>query len=178
MLLALLGMIMTVYAGGKQEAAEKVAAPTVIRFLWFTDGPDKPAIEGLVAKFNQMDPTVKVEFSIVPYGELNQLLTTQAAAGQAPDIARVTEPYRFFQYTLDIRSYLKNKNFTKEFMDEPMKILTGPNGEIYGIPHDLTMNGPFVNVSLFKKAGVPLPTSDKVTWEEWMKLAKEVKDKP
>ncbi|MBP7495589.1 MAG: sugar ABC transporter substrate-binding protein [Spirochaetales bacterium] len=176
-LLALLGMIMTVYAGGKQEAAEKVSAPTVIRFLWFTDGPDKPAIEGLVAKFNQIDPTVKVEFSIVPYGELNQLLTTQAAAGQAPDIARVTEPYRFFQYTLDIRSYLKNKNFPKEFMDEPLKILTGPNGEIYGIPHDLTMNGPFVNVSLFKKAGVPLPASDKVTWEEWMKLAKEVKDK-
>ena len=32
-LLALLGMIMTVYAGGKQEAAEKVSAPTVIRFL-------------------------------------------------------------------------------------------------------------------------------------------------
>jgi ABC-type glycerol-3-phosphate transport system substrate-binding protein len=39
------------------------------------------------------------------------------------------------------------------------------------------MNGPFVNVSLFKKAGVALPSSDKVTWEEWMKLAKEVKEK-
>ncbi|MFQ3621262.1 MAG: extracellular solute-binding protein [Spirochaetales bacterium] len=169
----LIGFVM---AAGKKESAP-AAQPTTVRFVWFTDGPDKPAIEGLVAKFNQANPNIKVEFSIVPFAELNQLLTTQAAAGQAPDMARVTEPYRFFQYTLDIRPNLKNANFPKEFMDEPMKLVTGPNGEVYGIPHDLTMNGPFVNVSLFKQAGVPLPTSDKVTWDEWMQLAKQVKEK-
>ncbi|MCX7787411.1 MAG: extracellular solute-binding protein [Spirochaetes bacterium] len=176
--LLLMLSIVTVFAAGKQEGKQAASAqPTIVRFVWFTDGPDKPAIEGLVAKFNQANPDIKVEFSIVPFAELNQLLTTQAAAGQAPDMARVTEPYRFFQYTLDIRANLKNANFPKEFMDEPMKLVTGANGEIYGIPHDLTMNGPFVNVSLFKKAGIPLPTSEKVTWDEWMQLAKQVKEK-
>jgi len=151
------------------------AQVTTLRFLWFTDGPDKPAIEGLVKRFNDTNPDIKVEFSIVPFAELNQLLVTQASAGQAPDLARVTEPYRFFQHTLDLRSHLKNANFVKEFLDEPVKSVTGERGEFYGIPHDLTMNGPFVNVSLFKKAGVELPKGERVTWEEWMAAAVKVK---
>ena len=150
------------------------AQVTTLRFLWFTDGPDKPAIEGLVKRFNDTNPDIKIEFSIVPFAELNQLLVTQASAGQAPDLARVNEPYRFFQYTLDLRPYLKNKNFAKDFLDEPMRMVTGERGELYGIPHDLTMNGPLVNVSLFKKAGVDLP-KDRATWEDWMTAAAKVK---
>ncbi len=152
-----------------------MAQTRVLRFLWFTDGPDRPAIEGLVKKFNDTNPDVTVEFSIVPFAELNQLLLTQASAGQAPDLARVNEPYRFFQYALDLRPHLKNAGFAKEFLDEPMKMVLGQKGEIYGIPHDLTMNGPLVNVSLFKKAGVELPKGDRVTWEAWMDAAAKVK---
>ena len=148
-----------------------------VRFLWFTDGPDKPAIEGLVAKFNQANPDVKIEFSIVPFAELNQLLTTQAAAGQAPDLARVSEPYRFFQYTLDTRPYLTDKRFADKFLPGPMAMVTGAKGELYGIPHDLTVNAPFINVSLFKKAGIAVPTGDRLTWADWMKLAQQVKEK-
>ncbi len=151
------------------------AQVTTLRFLWFTDGPDKPAIEGLVKRFNDTNPDIKIEFSIVPFAELNQLLVTQASGGQAPDLARVSEPYRFFQYTLDLRPHLKNPNFAKEFLDEPVKMVTGEKGEVYGIPHDLTMNGPLVNVSLFKKAGVALPKGERVTWEVWMAAAAKVK---
>jgi alpha-1,4-digalacturonate transport system substrate-binding protein len=152
-----------------------MAQTRVLRFLWFTDGPDKPAIEALVKKFNDTNPDVTLEFSIVPFAELNQLLLTQASAGQAPDLARVNEPYRFFQYALDLRPHLKNAGFAKEFLDEPMKMVLGQKGEVYGIPHDLTMNGPLVNVSLFKKAGVELPKGDRVTWEAWMDAAAKVK---
>jgi alpha-1,4-digalacturonate transport system substrate-binding protein len=166
--LLILGMALV--AGSSAEAQV-----TTLRFLWFTDGPDKPAIEGLVKRFNDTNPDIKIEFSIVPFAELNQLLVTQASGGQAPDLARVTEPYRFFQHTLDLRPHLKNPNFVKEFLDEPVKSVTGERGEFYGIPHDLSMNGPLVNVSLFKKAGVALPKGERVTWEEWMAAAAKAK---
>ncbi len=165
-------ILLGLFVAGLASAEAQV---TTLRFLWFTDGPDKPAIEGLVKRFNDTNPDIKVEFSIVPFAELNQLLVTQASAGQAPDLARVTEPYRFFQHTLDLRPHLKNKNFVKEFLDEPVKSVTGERGEFYGFPHDLTMNGPLVNVSLFKKAGVDLPKGERVTWEEWMAAAAKVK---
>ena len=165
-------ILLGLFVAGLTPAAAQV---TTLRFLWFTDGPDKPAIEGLVKRFNDTNPDIKVEFTIVPFAELNQLLVTQASAGQAPDLARVTEPYRFFQHTLDLRPHLKNKNFVKEFLDEPVKSVTGAGGEFYGFPHDLTMNGPLVNVSLFKKAGVDLPKGERVAWEEWMAAAAKVK---
>ena len=165
-------ILLGLFVAGLTPAEAQV---TTLRFLWFTDGPDKPAIEGLVKKFNDANKDITVEFSIVPFAELNQLLVTQASAGQAPDLARVTEPYRFFQHTLDLRPHLKNKNFVKEFLDEPVKSVTGERGEFYGFPHDLTMNGPLVNVSLFKKAGVALPKEERASWEEWMAAAAKVK---
>jgi len=162
----IVGIVLLLFAFLAVWSGPAIAQTQVLRFLWFTDGPDKPAIEALVKRFNDTNPDVRIEFSIVPFAELNQLLLTQASAGQAPDLARMTEPYRFFQYALDLRPHLKNAGFAKEFLDEPMKMVLGQKGEVYGIPHDLTMNGPLINVSLFKKAGVDLPKGERVTWEE------------
>ncbi|MFP4011537.1 MAG: ABC transporter substrate-binding protein [Spirochaetaceae bacterium] len=156
-------------ASGQAEGEE---AETTISFVWFTDGPDKAAIEGLVADYEEENPNVNIDFSIVPYGELNQLLQTQASAGEAPDLARVTEPYRFFEFGLDLRPYVSD-GFADEFLDDPMGLITGPDGEVYGFPHDMTMNGPFINVSLFEEAGVEIPEGD-VPWETWFELAHEV----
>ncbi|MEW5956183.1 MAG: extracellular solute-binding protein [Chloroflexota bacterium] len=160
----------------KTSAAAPQAAGevTTLRFVWFTDGPDQPAIEKLVAQFNQANPDIKIEFSIVPFADLNQLLQTQAAAGEAPDLARVTEPPRFHQYALDLRPYLSNPDLPGEFLAQPMTMVTGPNGEVYGIPHDFTLNGPFVNLSLFEQAGVALPTEECVGWETWADLGSQV----
>lgn len=43
--LLVLGMVLL--AGSSAQAQV-----TTLRFLWFTDGPDKPAIEALVRRFN------------------------------------------------------------------------------------------------------------------------------
>jgi alpha-1,4-digalacturonate transport system substrate-binding protein len=162
------------------EAAKPTAAATAqstttsLRFVWFTDGPDQQAIEELITKFNAANPDTSVDLSIVPYKDLNQLLQTQATAGQAPDVARTSDPVLFRQYGLDLRPHLKDKDFSKAFLDAPQKMVTGANGEVFGFPHDFTMNGPFVNVSLFKKAGVELP-GDKATWDDWVAATTKVK---
>lgn len=149
-------------------------APTTLRFVWFTDGPDLQAIEKLIREYNAKNPGTIVELSIVPFAQLDQLLTAQAAAGRAPDLARVTNPPRFYEHALDLRPHLSTPGFAAQFLDEPMKLMTGPAGEIYGVPHDFTLNGPFVNVSLFRKAGVALPTEACVSWERWATLARQV----
>ncbi|MFW5642463.1 MAG: ABC transporter substrate-binding protein [Alkalispirochaeta sp.] len=170
MVIAMLVVPMTLMASGQAEEGE--AEATTIRFVWFTDGPDKPAIEGLVAEYEEQNPDVEVDFSIVPYAELNQLLQTQATAGEAPDLVRVTEPYRFYEFGLDLRPYVGD-GFADEFLDDPIGLITGPNGEVYGFPHDMTMNGPFINVSLFEEAGVDIPEGE-VSWETWFNLAHDV----
>ena len=163
---------MAVAARGAAE--DETAETTTLTFAWFTDGPDQPAIEALVAEYEELNPDVEIDFSIVPFAELNQLLRTQATAGQAPDLARVTEPYRFTEFGLDLRPYLPS-DFASQFLSQPMDLVTGAGGEIYGFPYDLTMNGPFINVTLFEQAGVEIPTGD-VPWETWFELAEQVRD--
>ncbi len=151
------------------------AAPTPLRFVWFTDGPDLEAIQKLVRQFNAKHSDVQVELTVVPYAQLNQLLLTRAAAGNAPDVARVTEPGRFFPYLLDLRPHLTDRQFASAFLAPAMKAVHGDRGELYGIPHDFTVNGPFVNVTLFKKAGLALPSEQCVTWETWASLAEKAR---
>ncbi|HXX39805.1 MAG TPA: extracellular solute-binding protein [bacterium] len=156
-------------------ASSMAAVPSqqvdTLRFVWFTDGPDLPAIQALVDVFNAKNPDIKVDLSIVPFAQLNTLLTTQAAAGQAPDVARVTEPYRFDSYALDLRPYLQDKSFPKAFLAAAQVLTTLPNGAVFGFPSDFTMNGPFINLSLVQKAGLSLPKGDRVSWSDWMDLA-------
>jgi alpha-1,4-digalacturonate transport system substrate-binding protein len=152
-------------------AASPAPLVDTLRFVWFTDGPDLPAIQALVSVFNSKNPDVKVDLAVVPFPQLNTLLLTQAAAGQAPDVARVTEPYRFNAYALDLRPYIQDKDFPKAFLPAEQALTTLPNGAVFGFPHDFTMNGPFINLSLVKKAGLSLPTGDRVPWSAWVDLA-------
>jgi len=55
-----------------------------------------------------------------------------------------------------------------------MSLTTLPSGAVFGFPDDLTMNGPFINLTLVKKAGLALPKGDKVSWATWMDLATKV----
>jgi len=148
-----------------------------LRFVWFTDGAgDQQGIEAAIQQFNATNSDIEVELSIIPYAQETQLLVTQAEARQAPDLARVDENFRFPQYMLDLRPYLQDKNFAKQFLTEAMTVTTGLNGEIYGIPHDFTVDGPFVNLSLVKKAGLKLPEGSRVSWNTWLDLAIKVKN--
>jgi alpha-1,4-digalacturonate transport system substrate-binding protein len=155
------------------------AAPRVdtLRFVWFTDGPDMLAIEGLVADFEARNPDVRVDLAVVPFAELNTILTAQAEAGRAPDLARVTEPPRFSRWALDLRPHLRERDFGKNFLDDSAGVVTGPNGEVYGFHHDFTLNAPFINMSLVKRAGLRLPAKDRVSWKEWFDLARQVKER-
>ncbi len=153
------------------------AAPATVdtlRFVWYTNGSDLQAIQALVTVYNSQNPDTKVELSVVPFANLDTLLTTQASAGQAPDLARVTAPSLYDNYALDLRPYFQDKAFPKQFLAEPMSLTTLPNGAVFGFPHDLTMNGPFINLTLVKKAGLALPKGDKVSWATWMDLASKV----
>lgn len=152
------------------------AAPTMdtLRFVWYTNGDDLRAIQALVTVYNSQNPDTKVELSVVPFAQLDTLLTTQASAGQAPDLARVTAPYLYNNYALDLRPYFQDKSFPRAFLPAAMALTTLPNGAVFGIPHDFTMNGPFLNLSLVKKAGLALPKGPRVSWVQWMDLATKV----
>jgi alpha-1,4-digalacturonate transport system substrate-binding protein len=173
--LVLCGLVVASIVSGVAPPLAGAAASGMVklRFVWFTNGPDLPAVQSVIKEFNAKNPDIQVDLAIVSYAELNQLLITQAEAGQAPDLARVSEHFRYYKYMLDLRPYLHDKEFAKAFIPEAMAVTSGPAGEVYGIPHDFTVDGPFINVTAVKKAGLEVPTAARVSWNEWIDLAKK-----
>lgn len=148
----------------------------MLEIVWFANGPDQPAIEKLLAQFNAENEGVQVVLRLVPFPQLDDILRAELDSGQAPDVARITAPQLYVDDGLDIRPYLSDPAILQAFIPQPMGLMTGPDGKIFGIPHDFTLNGPFVNVSLFEEAGVSLPEDECVSWETWAELATQVRD--
>ena len=84
----------------------------------------------------------------------------QVEAGSPPDLARVTNLAQFQGYFLDPRPYLSNAaaweaNWSPAFLGALRK--PDDTTGLYGFPTQFTVSGPFINLTLFEQAGVPVP---------------------
>ena len=140
-----------------------------ITYLYFTDGPDEAATRGLLKEF-ETKTGGKVDLQIVPFADLQQSLQARLSGGNAPDVARLADLAPFRDDLMDL-SGVVGKDYTNEFLAGPASAVKDGD-KIIAVPNDLTMNGPFINVDLFKKAGVAIPT--KWTWDEMVADAKKV----
>jgi alpha-1,4-digalacturonate transport system substrate-binding protein len=157
------------------------AAQVELRFAWYNDGAEGQVLRAQLDQFEKDNPDIKVVVDTVAFKDLHTTLVAQAEVGQAPDLARETEPQRYYGKLLDLTPNLKDaKAFSASYAPALLGVLAGPDKTtITGYPLDFSSSGPFVNVDLFKKAGVDIPSdkADKVTWDAWIAAAKQVRDK-
>ena len=146
-----------------------------IRVMCYQDGIECEVTAELAKRFEAQNPGTKVVVDTVPYKTILEQLPVQLAAGQGPDIARVTDLGGLSKYYLDISKDLKNR----KTLDEPFAATAawlaptpGDKG-IYGFMSQLTMTGPFVNKTLFEQAKVAMP-GPKATWDEWAEATRKV----
>lgn len=143
-----------------------------LTYVYFTDGPDEQVTRELIAKFEQQTGA-KVDLQIVPYDSLEQQLQARLSGGNPPDVARVQNLTPFRDDLLDLKK--EGQNIGGQFIDAAQPYIRGNNGELLAVPSDLTVNGPFINVDQFRKAGVAPPTADKPwTWNELVADAEKV----
>lgn len=143
------------------------SGPQELTYLYFTDGPDEQATRDLIAKFEK-DKGAKINLEIVPYSNLEQTLQARLSGNNAPDVARLSALTNFKSDLLDLNQFQKDA-LDGQFIDGFDKAAVGEGGERLAVPSDLTINGPFVNVDLFKKAGVDVPTPD-APWKSWQEM--------
>jgi alpha-1,4-digalacturonate transport system substrate-binding protein len=115
----------------------------------------------------------KVKLDVIPYTSLDTQLQARLAAGNAPDVARLNNPGLYIKDSLDLEQYFSRK-YAAEFIKGSTLQVTDPTSKkLIGVPYDLSMNGPIINVDQFKKAGVAVPTS--WNWAELIAAAKKVR---
>lgn len=148
-------------------------AGQTLTYVYFTDGPDEQATRELIAKFEQ-ETGAKVDLQILPYGDLEASLQARLSAGDAPEVARLTDINPFRDQLVDLTEHF-GAGYKDEFLPGPVGSVLGANGEMLAVPSDLTMNGPFVNVDQFSKADVALPSTDQPwTWDQMIADAEKV----
>jgi len=154
------------------------AAPKELSVLWFYDDPSElDFLNKKLAEYSAANPGITYKVNTVAYNDLFTKLTQLVAGGNPPDVVKLTDIRPEFEpFVLDLSTKL-GKDFLKPFI--PGVAAAMYRGDrMLGAPLDVTANGILLNKSLFDKAGVAIPPSDKPwTWDQFLKTASDVKAK-
>lgn len=148
-------------AAGLQPTAAQLAAwkGKEITYYFYNDSQaELDTTKAQIADFEKLTGA-KVKLDVIPFTSLDTQLQARLAAGNAPDVGRMNNPGLYIKDSLDLEKYLGRK-YAAEFLKGSTLQVTHPTTKkLIGVPYDLTVNGPFINVDMFKKAGVAVPTS-------------------
>ena len=148
-------------------------------FMCYENGNECSVFDDLLSRFSEDNPGITVTVNTVPYTTVRDQLRVQVEAGQAPDIARITDFAGMAGFYLDLRPLMEDPSLMEESF--PGAILEAFRTDddmsgLYGFPDAATVTAPFVNATLFEQAGIEMPsaTMDEPTWEDWLAALDEV----
>jgi alpha-1,4-digalacturonate transport system substrate-binding protein len=153
-----------------------------LRVQCYSDGNECEVTGEIAKRFEAANAGIRIVIDKVPFKAVVEQLPVQLAAGEGPDIARVTELGGLNKYYLDLTPHLGAAR-VKYWQDNFASTLNwfrsveekASGKGIYGIMSQLTVTGAFVNKTLFEQANVPMPAAT-ATWDDWMAAAKKVAD--
>ena len=141
-----------------------------------------PAWDQAVAQFEQLNPGVKVQITVLPLSSFYQSESTELAAGTAPDLIFNQATYKSYEVT-PLDQYLNQPNpyapghphWIDWFNQNAYGFKTNAvasDGHLYWVPFNLFDAGLFYNKDAFTKAGVQTPIK---TWEDWRVAIQKLK---
>ena len=137
-----------------------------LTMLWWSDGTEGFVMQTLLNRYEE-ETGVKITLVSTPYNEYEQRLATMISGGQAPHLARVTEGHlnNFQDQILSLKDVFDEDQFKNLFFNE--------DGEVIGLPMDITANGLFVNLDLLDKYNVNYPELGEEVWT-WTQFETEM----
>ena len=147
-----------------------------IKFLCFQNGNECEVIAELAKGFeSETGHTVKTEQ--VGYEVIRDQLENQLQTDAAPDVARVTNLGGLNQYYLDLTPHVDKDYFEQNYGSTLpwYRRADGADAGIYGWQSELTVTGPYINVTMFDDAGVDIPANG-ATWDDWAEALGQVKE--
>ncbi|MFI5013794.1 MAG: ABC transporter substrate-binding protein [Hyphomicrobiales bacterium] len=164
--------ILAALAFGLMGATSAIAGD--VRIMWYSDGVEGQVLQDLINRFMKENPDVHVTIDNVAYQTIQDQLPVQLAAGNGPDLARVTNLKGQSQYWLDLTPYVKDPEFwRKSYGDQADWMRPDGSNAINGFMTQITLTGGFANKTLFDQAGITIP-GPMATWDDWVAAAKKV----
>lgn len=175
---ALLGLIaMVTLAGcGKEKAAsdsKKSGDQVTIKFSSWDDFD-----EGILEKFEEENPNIKVEKIQIPDSDYSQKINTMIIGKNAPDVilSFETDLPRFAANGAiePLDDYIKKgASFELDDFIPAVEQISETTGGTYGLPWSYASEILYYNKDMFDEAGVAYPTSD-WTWDDFKEAAEKL----
>ena len=153
-------------------------AQTEVRITWYNDGNEGEVLRDLLDRFEAENSDIKVVLDTVAYKAILESLPVQLAAGEGPDMARVTDLGGLSKYYKDMTPHLEDPAYWEANFAPFLKWLRVPGDEksIPGFMTQLSVTGPYVNKTLFEQAEVELP-GEGATWDDYATAVNAVAEK-
>ena len=145
------------------ETEEKVEQVTVRVAYW----NNEETMNDLLAFWAEAVPEAKVEFQFIENSQYTNIMDTQMASGEGPDLIAVgtadAVKYTQLGYLEDLSQY------ADRFADAGKKLYTSEDGKLYALPGLSWFEGIYFNTDLFKENNIELPT----TFDEYLAVCKQ-----
>ncbi len=153
--------------------------PINLRILWFDDNNESAALQPILDAFEETNPGIQVELDLFNTYINETTLAEQVFGDNPPDLARHTNLDLYQDAYLNLRPYLDDPASWDANFPVPFLAAMRPDPNVptlHGYPTDITVSAPFINRTLFERAGVPVPsdTGERVSWDAWIAAAAEV----
>ena len=172
---------LSLFAQGGKEAVVDENAPVTIQY-WTHEDPARTALEEeLIAEFMADNPNITVVRTTQASVKQIELVQTAFAANQGPDMfnlpienqyAYITN-YRVAPVDYQAAGYVDKQDLLNKYVDGVLDTVT-VNGEVYGLPLELTNWSIYVNKKIFRDAGLDPEKDYPKTWEEMADVSEKL----
>ncbi len=149
---------------------------------WTHEDPNRTALEEeLIARFEADYPQYKVVRVTNPTDQMAQLILTAFAANRGPDIFNMDIPNEY-PYIVNGRvapvnpaaaGYIDEQSIYDAYLPGTLDPVTY-EGELYGLPLEVTNWSIYLNMNVFRDAGLDPLTDYPKTWEQLMDVAEKL----
>lgn len=182
-LLALLlsaALIASAFAAGAKESGTS-NEPVTIEFWTHEDAARQALEDQWIAEFTQSHPNVTVNVTRQSAEKLRELVQTAYAAGQGPTLWNlpIENAHQYIEAGLvapvDYKAVgFKDAKDTLAHYADGMIDAVYHDGELYGLPLELTNWSIFINKKVFRDAGLDPEKDFPRTWEDMVEVSKKI----
>lgn len=145
--------------------------------LMISDVDKKAAVvEDFAKRCSAANPDVDIKLNLVAYDVIREQLAGQLEAKNGPDLAFVTNLGGLHEYYVDLTPYVDAAAWEEAYGSVLPWYRAGNPGGIYAFHSEMTVTGPYVNLTMFEEAEVDVPAAG-ATWDDWAEATQQVMDK-
>lgn len=156
-----------------EPVAEEPITLNFFHMTWLEAGQE--VLDEAIAAFEAENPNIKIEQTIVSWGEAHSQFLTSVAAGVAPDMAMMGGAWAVEFYNMGAFAPAGDNlpaDFADQFFPTALDAIQF-DGELYGVPWEGATWAFFYRTDLFEEAGLD-PNKPPQNWDELVEYGKKL----